>query len=81
MGKWQMALAESHNYSIRMVNGAELKDGAWRFNLSFFFGSLEIEVVVDGGSDYGSVFGEVSYIRMHGYLEKDSMLGGDSFVM
>lgn len=47
----------------------------------FFLGSLEIEIVVDGGSDYGSVFGEVSYIRMHGYLEKDSMLGGDSFVM
>lgn len=49
----------------------------------FFLGSLEIEIVVDGGSDYGSVFGEVSYIRirMHGCLEKDSMLGGDSFVM
>lgn len=48
-GKWEtangkMALAESHNYPIRM-RGAE-KDGAWRFNLTFYqlIGNLKIEI-------------------------------------
>lgn len=43
-GKWQMALTESHNYPIRM-RGAE-KDGAWRFNLTFYLLiGKEIEIV------------------------------------
>lgn len=73
-----MALAEFHNYPIRM-RGAE-KDGAWRFNLTFYllFGNLEIEIVVaDGGSDYVYVFGEVLYIRYSWILGVDCLAMSD----